>query len=126
MDCPTHAHYRWDCPHSNGRHLWFITWKDIPLKIQTSDNKIGIPVHCACGCGAWGTEYYEYKETIEHAHQKWSCPRSNGRHLWLIDWDKIYKMHYGGDKIAVPVKCGYGCGAYAIEFYEYKETIEGE
>ena len=65
MDCPTHTHQKWDCPKSNGRHIWLINWGDIPLKFQISEDKIGIPVHCAHDCGAYAIEFYKFDEIIE-------------------------------------------------------------
>jgi len=75
---------------------------------------------------------------MTHTHHKWDCPQSNGRHKWewdiikliklLSEWDDEWKrieLYPGGD-IAMPVRCIYGCGAYGIEWYEFKEVIEGE
>ena len=71
MDCPTHAHYKWSCPESNGRHEW--EWDKVKIKesglfdwfIMSHPIKIGIPVRCAYGCGAYGIEWYKFEELIE-------------------------------------------------------------
>ena len=75
MDCPTYAHYKWDCPRSNGRHKWEWDWSRINHKSfsipeiysgqEEIPNNIGLPVRCAYGCGAYGVEWYEFKEVIE-------------------------------------------------------------
>ena len=75
---------------------------------------------------------------MTHTHHKWPCPKSNGRHEWEWDFDKLNKV--GIDKwmklsvnkeykklgdIGIPVRCIYGCGAWGTEWYEFKELIEG-
>ena len=65
MDCSTHTHQKWDCPKSNGRHEWFIQWNAIPRQLKVLDGKVGLPVRCAHECGAFGTEWYIFSETIE-------------------------------------------------------------
>ena len=61
----THTHYKWPCSESNGRHEWFINWKDIHIKMQFIEDRIGIPVKCGYDCGAFATEYYKFDEIIE-------------------------------------------------------------
>ena len=74
-------------------------------------------------------------EISSHTHYKWPCPKSNGRHEWEWDAIKIYEILFGkgmislpcgANKLAFPIRCKYGCGAYGIEWYEFKEIIEGE
>ena len=68
MNCPTHAHHKWDCPKSNGRHDWEWDWESIRKYMAITGpflGKIGIPIHCIYGCGAYGIELYEFKEIIE-------------------------------------------------------------
>lgn len=61
----SHTHHKWDCPKSNGRHIWNIKWDVLPQDLRFVDNKIGLPVFCAYGCGAYGIEWYEFKEVVE-------------------------------------------------------------
>ena len=68
---------------------------------------------------------------MTHTHHKWPCPKSNGRHEWEWDYKKLdeglWKSLYVKDnKLSIPVRCAYGCGAYGIEYYKFKEIIEGE
>ena len=52
--------------------------------------------------------------------------RKAGTYEWLVNWKDIHiKMQLIGDRISIPVKCGYDCGAYGTEWYEFKEVIEG-
>ena len=65
----SHTHHKWPCPKSNGRHEWEI---DLPKYYNSVKEfpwadryRIGIPVKCIHGCGAYGTEWYKFEELIE-------------------------------------------------------------
>ena len=69
----------------------------------------------------------ERRGDMTHTHHKWDCPKSNGRHEW--EWDKIENhivSQFTDKHIGIPVHCSYACGALGIEWYEFKEIVEGE